>query len=503
MNASLKIKIALCALAVLLAGKNLYSLRGLNAKRADYGLTYLEKPLENAPPMLAFSTVALGGFRGLIANYLWIRTNTLQLEGRYFETLTLAGWITQLQPRMTDVWVHQAWNMAYNITREFDEPHERYLWIDSSIRLLRDEAIRYNPGEPKLYRELAWFYEDKFGQTLDAEHKYYKQRLATEMRQLFGRSVDFEALLDPQTEADRETVRRMKEEYRLDVKWMARVDEEYGPFDWRLPEAHSVYWAALGLDRSEGSDELIILRRTIWQSMHAAFKHGRLIENQIDKTLDFGPNLDLLAPAHRTYLEMARQEAEEKDGNAEEMVAYVGQAHRRFLGDAIYFLFLHNRLPEALKWFATLKELYPNAVPENSDVIEFSLNRATENVVGGNRDMVVATIEGTLTSFYMKAAIGEDDAVGYGNLARDMHERYSGRIYGQKRLMLPEFNKMRENVLDAILSGGNTRFSVEMRAVLAAMFGKEFKLSEEEAAAIEARREAERQEEKRREIERR
>ena len=56
-------------------------LRGLNAERAALGLTRL-KPLDNAPPMLAFTTVALGGFRGLIANYLWLRANQMQEQGR-------------------------------------------------------------------------------------------------------------------------------------------------------------------------------------------------------------------------------------------------------------------------------------------------------------------------------------------------------------------------------------------------------------------------------------
>ena len=49
----------------------------LNAQRDSMGLTRME-PLENAPPMLAFTTVALGGFRGLIANALWMRVNYLQ-----------------------------------------------------------------------------------------------------------------------------------------------------------------------------------------------------------------------------------------------------------------------------------------------------------------------------------------------------------------------------------------------------------------------------------------
>ena len=46
--------------------------RGLNRDRETLGLTRTTV-ISNAPPVLAFTTVALGAFRGLIANALWIR----------------------------------------------------------------------------------------------------------------------------------------------------------------------------------------------------------------------------------------------------------------------------------------------------------------------------------------------------------------------------------------------------------------------------------------------
>jgi hypothetical protein len=58
------------ALALLAAAGSLQP--RLNSARADLGLTRIT-PLENAPPVLAFTTIALGSFRGLIANALWIR----------------------------------------------------------------------------------------------------------------------------------------------------------------------------------------------------------------------------------------------------------------------------------------------------------------------------------------------------------------------------------------------------------------------------------------------
>ncbi len=492
MNSSLKIKASLCLLAALLAGKNLLSLKGLNAQRAENGLTHLEKPLENAPPLLAFSTVALGGFRGLIANYLWVRANSLHLEGRYFETMTLAGWITQLQPRISDVWEYQAWNMAYNVSREFDEPEERWQWIDSGIRLLRDEALVYNPQEPDLYRELAWFYEDKFGKTLDEEHRFYKIRLATEMVKLFGRHPDYAALLNPQTDEARETVRRMREEYNLDPVWMARVDQEYGPFDWRLPEAHAVYWASLGLERARVDDDVIVLRRTIWQSMHAAFKHGRLIENQFTRTLDFGPNMDLLEKTHEVFLNLKKAEAEEDDDNSKEMADYVGRAHQGFLADAVFFLYGYNRIGEANKWFLELKKLYPDALPEFTRLNDFAKFRVEEMVKDGNRDRVVAIIDGFLNTAYYNMVIGEqDDATKGMIMAMNVHKVYHGRTFNQVRIQLPDIEQMKADAAQDILKGKNPAFTLDMRAVFAQMAGLELKLTEEEKAQLKAREEAE------------
>ena len=37
----------------------------------------------------------------------------------------------------------------------------------------------------------------------------------------------------------------------MDPEFMKEVDKEYGPLEWRLPEAHAIYWAALGLKKAE------------------------------------------------------------------------------------------------------------------------------------------------------------------------------------------------------------------------------------------------------------
>src|SRR5688572_5008859 len=183
------------ALALILAA-GLLQFR-LNRQRASLGLTRIA-PLENAPPVLAFTTVALGGFRGLIANALWIRANDLQQEDKFFEQVQLADWITKLEPNFTQVWLVQGWNMAYNISVKFRDPYDRWRWVQRGIELLRDEGLRYNPREALIYRELAWFFQHKLGQTMDDAHLFYKAAWAREMTELFGGPrPNFNELNDP------------------------------------------------------------------------------------------------------------------------------------------------------------------------------------------------------------------------------------------------------------------------------------------------------------------
>ena len=281
----------------------------INIKRGELGLTRLEV-LENAPPMLAFTTVALGGFRGLIANVLWIRMTDLGDQGRYFETIQLADWITKLEPTFAPVWNWQAWNLAYNISIKFNDPRQRWHWVNSGIKLLRDEGLVYNPDRASMYRELSWFFQHKIGYYLDDYHMYYKTFWAQEMESLLGETMplNWEKVLNPQTDDEKENVRRLKEEYKLDPQFMKKVDDKFGPLDWRLAEVHAIYWAMLGMEKSRKGDDLMPLQRSIYQPMLINFHRGRLITNPFNNTYEYRPNLDAIPNTDKAYLEFAEKD---------------------------------------------------------------------------------------------------------------------------------------------------------------------------------------------------
>ncbi len=159
----------------------------INAQRQQMGLV-VNAPLENAPPSLAFATVAMGAFRGLVVDILWMRADKLKEEGQFFDAKQLADWITTLQPRFPAVWEFQAWNMAYNISVAIpaSQPEQRWRWVRNGYELLRDKGIPINPKSVQLYRELARIFQHKLGGVSDDAHEYYKLQLAEAMGPLLG-----------------------------------------------------------------------------------------------------------------------------------------------------------------------------------------------------------------------------------------------------------------------------------------------------------------------------
>src|SRR5271168_5057118 len=215
MNAHAKKIILLGLIVVLIVGAGRVQ-KSLNIDRDRLGMTQMSA-LDNAPPMLAFTTVALGGFRGLISNFLWMRANDLQQDDKFFEAAQLANWITALEPHFSQVWVFQGWNMAYNISVKFKDFPDRWRWVENGFSLLRDKGLYYNPEDVLIYRELAWDFQHKMGANLDDGNIYYKSQWAKEMAPFFGpQGTNFIALIHPQTPEEKPNAFVLHEKFKID-----------------------------------------------------------------------------------------------------------------------------------------------------------------------------------------------------------------------------------------------------------------------------------------------
>ncbi len=474
MRIAVSILLLVAALALLFsAGHRNGTLRDL---RRDLRITQAD-PLENAPPLVAFTTVALGGFRGILADVLWMRLSRLQDEGRYFELVQLADWITKLEPRFTEVWSFQAWNLAYNVSVLFEGAPDRWRWVANGIALLRDEGLRYNPGNARLMYELGWIFQHKMGGIMDQAQAYYKKAWASEMMTLFdGPAPDYAALTAaPVTRADllqrpgarellarltaagqnpfspslllpdlapgvkailaespagRDLVnhlrlRRMVDVYKLDPRIMQRIDEESGPLDWRLTQAHAIYWGWRSRQVARDFD-LTNADRMIFQSLADAFRQGRLFYQAADGIFIPSPNIDLL-PRVRGAYERALAENSSQET--------IRTAHKNFLREAILIVATYNRMAQAREIFDDLRARYPEA--ENAVGFEaFLVNRFQEKMQDMTDREAFALVEGAFVQGFFWQAMGETErAAGFDQLAR-----LSWKIYMDAR-QDPEFRE--------------------------------------------------------------
>jgi hypothetical protein len=479
MNARIKQFVLLLLAAALLFTSGRVQ-NSLNRDRAVLGLT-ISGPLQDAPPLLAFTTVALGGLRGLISNYLWIRANDLQQDDKFFEAAQLADWITDLEPHFSQVWSFQAWNMAWNISVKFKDFSDRWGWVQRGIELLRDNGLRYNPNDTLLYQQLGWIFQNKMGENLDDANGYYKQQWAEEMTPFFGpEGTNFENLIHPQTPEDEKLVQTLTNIFKIDPVFAEKVNEEYGPFDWRLAEAHAIFWYALGLEKAKEhpgkvkASDLITLRRGIFQSMQQAFHHGRIISNPFTHGVELAPNLDLIPNANKVYLQMYADETDPAQKNG------ILTAHRNFLGDAVYFIYENDHMAAAAKWYKILGEKYPdktlldkdtNSFPRNLTLDDYAVGRVQEEIGDTSQERTTGVVEGYLMHSYLDLAIGQDDrSAGSKRIAEKIYNHYvtkTGKFGSNgERVKLPSFADLNRTVLNGLLDTQNPVIPYAARAVI-------------------------------------
>jgi hypothetical protein len=313
---------------------------------------------------------------------------------------------------------------------------------------------------------------------------YYKQQWANQLAEdVFDKKApNLEELVHPKTPDQKHRAEVLREKYKMDPEFMLEVDKRYGPLEWRLPEAHAIYWAALGLRDAEQNpgkikaDDLITLHRVVYQSMQLSFQRGHMIPNPFLKMFELGPNLDIIPKASAAYEEAAKEDEKNHD--------HILKAHRNFLKDAVYFLYVNHRLQDAAYWYEYLSKKYPNntlldfktnSFPRNLTFSEYAVDRVQEDVSETmSRDRVKAVLEGLLVNAYNSLAIGQDDsAAGYTELARQVLATYESKTKVRKEALgIASFEQVKRDILYRMLDPENG-VPQEMRAVLRAKLGME------------------------------
>jgi hypothetical protein len=499
------------ATIVLLVGVH-YSQRQLDKSIEENHLRFTGQ-IKNAPPLVAFTTVALGSFRGILADFLWLRAASLQDKGNYFEMVQLADWIQKLQPRFAGAAAYLAWNMAYNISVTCSNREDRWRWVNEGVKLLRN-SLEYNPEDASLYKELGWIFQHKMGNVLDDAHQLYKNRLAISMMWVVGISpnweelakvpADYKAFLEkyPQTEdnpfwaalkkAEIETYddlyKKFKEnsalpekfvkalnnpemtkaiddyfrviwlydKFKLKAKVIDEINKEYGNLDWRLPESQAIYWATMGL-RMTPSHRDLSCERMITQALFAAFKSGQVVmlDRENYDTIVCMPNLNVVDSVLKVYQDAYIQNDKQSSFRS---------AKLNFMKDAIVLLYSYGKRKKSLEYYQKLKKEEPGKY--RMSFMAFLKREWSEDMRDASVKEATNIINGLIYSSLAYMVNGDNElAVEHENLAKYLYVQYQKASAGvEQRVGLAPFKTLKTGMVDIALK----RFPPMMAQILQA-----------------------------------
>jgi len=128
--------------------------------RKDAGLSQAQ--LGEIDPASETMKLATFGMRGLAVVLLWDKAQDYKKREDWDNLSATLEQIARLQPNFITVWEHQAHNMSYNVSVEFDDYKQRYHWVKKGIDYLID-GTEYNQNEPRLLWFVGWVVGQKIG----------------------------------------------------------------------------------------------------------------------------------------------------------------------------------------------------------------------------------------------------------------------------------------------------------------------------------------------------
>jgi len=130
--------------------------------RAEYDLSHGN--LGEIDPTSEALKLALFGMRGLAATITWEQAREYQMKEDWTNLDLKLEQIARLQPHFVMVWRHQAWNLSYNVSAEWDDYRDRYYWVIRGLKyLMRGQP--YNRHDTRLVWDEGWFIGQKVGKS--------------------------------------------------------------------------------------------------------------------------------------------------------------------------------------------------------------------------------------------------------------------------------------------------------------------------------------------------
>lgn len=130
--------------------------------RADSELG--ETDLGALDPTSASMNLVLLGLRGVATNLLWLDALKQQDHKDWGQLRATVNSIIMLQPHYLKVWEFQGWNLAYNVSAQWDAVEDRYYWVKEGGKFMMRGSDR-NRRYPELYWRVGRILGPKIGRS--------------------------------------------------------------------------------------------------------------------------------------------------------------------------------------------------------------------------------------------------------------------------------------------------------------------------------------------------
>lgn len=152
------------------AGVSSSGLGHLGRLRQDYDLG--EATLGEVDPSSSAMNLVLLGLRGPAASLLHLKAIEYQEHKQWAKLRTTVDSIILLQPHYVQIWKFQGWNLAYNVSREWDKVDDRFYWVKEGIKFLKRGTSR-NDTIPILEHNVGEMIDKKMG--VSDEKKFFRE----------------------------------------------------------------------------------------------------------------------------------------------------------------------------------------------------------------------------------------------------------------------------------------------------------------------------------------
>ncbi len=253
----------------------------------------------------------------------------------------------------------------------------------------------------------------------------------------------------------------LEEVYKLAPRKMADLIALFGPIDFRMVDAHSLYWLNEGLVRSQqtindfGNDKTNTAR-LVFFSLHNLYLRNRMdfepSGREINKAyINFNPDLNFIEPMHRAFLSYAK--GIDPDPEQKGVGGTFRSGHVNFLAEAIRLLYFAGRIEDASHYYNYLRSEYDTTSQGQRNTAfdkplrDFVFDTFREDY---SQTDVRNALFGVLMSAFTNLADGnlaQYDALYY--VAFDLHRNYNkGRdLVFNEKLRLPSFEQCTSDVL--------------------------------------------------------